>query len=217
MIAGLSGFRQSFFEALIKIDHFMAAETAEKACRKIQPMAFIDNVVTPVLTKLGNDWERGNLSLTHIYLGGLLCEEIIESILPPEGTPRANSPRMAVVTLMDSHPLGKKIVLSVLRSAGYRPLDYGHSIPPEEVVERALTDRLEMILISVLMYPSAIHIQRVRELLRKMNASIKIIVGGAPFNFDTHLWKKVGADAMGSSAGDAISLVENIHQGKKYL
>jgi methanogenic corrinoid protein MtbC1 len=35
-------------------------------------------------------------------------------------------------------------------------------------------------------------------------------VGGAPFLFDDQLWQEVGADAMGSSAVEAVAIVERL-------
>jgi methanogenic corrinoid protein MtbC1 len=42
---------------------------------------------------------------------------------------------------------------------------------------------------------------------------VKLIVGGAPFRFDAHLWKAVGADAMCRTASDAVSVIEKIMDG----
>jgi methanogenic corrinoid protein MtbC1 len=42
--------------------------------------------------------------------------------------------------------------------------------------------------------------------LKARGADIKVAVGGAPFLFDGQLWREVGADAMGRSAGDAVSI-----------
>jgi methanogenic corrinoid protein MtbC1 len=35
-------------------------------------------------------------------------------------------------------------------------------------------------------------------------------VGGAPFLFDNQLWQEVGADAMGNSAAEAVTIVERL-------
>ena len=38
----------------------------------------------------------------------------------------------------------------------------------------------------------------------------KIIVGGAPFRFDSRLWEEVGADAVGIFASEAPGLVDKL-------
>ncbi|MBF0249091.1 MAG: cobalamin-binding protein, partial [Alphaproteobacteria bacterium] len=47
----------------------------------------------------------------------------------------------------------------------------------------------------------------VRRLLDETRLRPTIFVGGAPFRFDTQLWREVGADAMGFSATDAVGLI----------
>ncbi len=57
------------------------------------------------------------------------------------------------------------------------------------------------------MMPSALKIRNVRNALDARGVQLKILVGGAPFQFDPQLWREVGADAMGLSAADAVAVV----------
>ncbi len=75
------------------------------------------------------------------------------------------------------------------------------------LVDRVKEDRIKILLLSVLMLPSAIRIKEVTDNLKRDNIDIKIIVGGAPFRFDNNLWKEVGADATGIAASDAVRIV----------
>ncbi|MDZ7777050.1 MAG: hypothetical protein U5L09_16260 [Bacteroidales bacterium] len=50
-------------------------------------------------------------------------------------------------------------------------------------------EKIKILLLSVLMLPSALH---VKDLKQKLNGTgVKIVVGGAPFRFDENLWKEV--------------------------
>jgi methanogenic corrinoid protein MtbC1 len=79
----------------------------------------------------------------------------------------------------------------------------------DELVERVITDKLRILLISVLMMPSALKIRELRNALDARGVQLKILVGGAPFQFDSQLWREVGADAMGLSAADAVAIVQH--------
>jgi methanogenic corrinoid protein MtbC1 len=83
----------------------------------------------------------------------------------------------------------------------------------EELVERVRTEKPSILLISVLMLPSALEVKPVVEQIRKTDHSVKVLVGGAPFRFDKQLWREVGADAAGHNAGDAVSLVQKYLPG----
>jgi methanogenic corrinoid protein MtbC1 len=143
------------------------------------------------------------------YMAGRFCEELVERVLPPSDPDRKHQPRSAIVLLNDYHVLGKRIVYSVMRASGFELFDYGR-MEVHEVVERAITDRLRVLLISVLMLPSALKVREVCSELKARGADIKVVVGGAPFLFDEELWREVGADAMGRSASDAVAIVERL-------
>ena len=100
--------------------------------------------------------------------------------------------------------LGKRIVYSLMRASGFELFDYGR-MDVTELVQRARADGIRVLLISVLMLPSAL---KVREVRTALDPDIRIAVGGAPFLFDSKLWEEVGADAMGRSAADAVRIVE---------
>ncbi len=113
---------------------------------------------------------------------------------------------MAIATLADYHFLGKRIVYSALRASGYGLLDYGR-VEVAEVVDRVKNDRIDIVLLSTLMLPSALLVREVRSAMDAAGLATRIVVGGAPFRFDARLWKEVGADAMGANASQAIELV----------
>ena len=136
-------------------------------------------------------------------MSGRICEELVDAIFPPADTERSQKPDVAIATLDDYHLLGKQIVYSVLRASGHQLIDYGR-VDLESLIERVREDDTKVVLISVLMYPAALRVKEVRAALPD---HVKIIVGGAPFRFDQELWRQVGADGMGRSASDAISLV----------
>jgi len=103
--------------------------------------------------------------------------------------------------------LGKRIVYSVMRASGFELFNYGR-MDVNELVEQIIKDKLRILLVSVLMMPSALKIRELRNALDARGVQVKILVGGAPFQFDSQLWQEVGADAMGLSAGDAVSIVQ---------
>ena len=58
---------------------------------------------------------------------------------------------------------------------------------------------------------------KINAFCKKINQSgkkIKIVVGGAPFNFDEKLWEEVGADIMGNNASDAMKIIKKFNGSK---
>lgn len=200
-------------QALLSLDHSAAGKILLAAGAACTLAELVENVVVPALQRIGTGWERGDVALSQVYMSGRMCEELVNTILPPGGTARENQPRIAIAVLEDHHVLGKRIVCSVLRAAGFELLDYGHGVGVDDLVGRVKRDRVRILLISTLMLPSALKVKELREKLNIAGGDVRIVVGGAPFLFDERLLKDVGADAMGKSASEAVTLVANLIEG----
>lgn len=195
-----------FRESLESLDRIRAEAIFTDALSRQSPIAAVEGLIVPALEQMGAAWHEGSVALSQVYMGGRFCEELVERVLPPSDPDRKHQPRSAIVLLNDYHALGKRIVYSVMRASGYELFDYGR-MDVDELVERALADRIRVLLISVLMLPSALKVADVCSQLKARGADIRVAVGGAPFLFDGGLWREVGADAMGRSAGDAVAIV----------
>lgn len=205
---------KSFRDALERVDRTGADRVFKQALLRMTPIEAIEQVVVPALEQIGSAWEEGNVALSQVYMSGRLCEELVDRVLPPSDPNRKNQPRSAIVVLSDYHMLGKHIVYSVMRASGFELFDYGR-MDVDELVERALADKIRVLLISVLILPSALKVGEVCTRLKAGDAEIKVVVGGAPFLFDSRMWQEVGADAMGRNAADAVRIVQSWMGGDK--
>jgi methanogenic corrinoid protein MtbC1 len=203
---------RKFQNALLAIERANASRILSEALAWISISEAIEDLIVGALEKIGTGWERGDCSLSQVYMSGKICEEMVDTLLPPDGARRRQGPRTAIGLLSDYHALGKRIVSANLRAAGFHLLDYGR-LDPDALVENVLRDDIQILLLSVLMLPSALQVADVRRMLDARGSNVKIIVGGAPFRLDRQLWKQVGADAVGYTASDAISIVQSFSSG----
>lgn len=199
----------SFRDALESLDRVQANSIFQEVLLKLSPIEAVEQVVVPALEQIGTAWDSGEVALSQVYMSGRFCEELVDRTLPPSDPDRKHQPRSAIVVLSDYHDLGKRIVYSVMRASGFELFDYGR-MDVDALVERAVADKIRVLMISVLMLPSALKVREVCERLKARGADIRVIVGGAPFMFDDGLWKEVGADAMGSSAAQAVAIVQRL-------
>lgn len=196
-------------QALLSLDRAGAWELLEENAEDHPAIEVIEQILVPAMERIGEGWEQGRIALSQVYMSGRICEELADRLLPAETAERKKNPRMAICVLEDYHLLGKRIVYAALRAAAYELKDYGR-VTADELLSRVREDRIEIILISVLMLPSALQVKKVTEKFREKGMNIRVIVGGAPFLFDRELWKTVGADAMGKNAGDALQLISEM-------
>lgn len=205
----MSELAKPFREALVALDRVRAEAVFGEAARDRTPMQAVEAIVVPALEEIGQAWETGELALSQVYMSGRICEEIVERSLPAADPDQGQQSRVAIVVLSDWHLLGKRIVWSVLRAGGIDLLDYGR-MDVQPLVERVMRDGIDILLVSVLLLPSALKVKELTDRLRAAGAAVRVVVGGAPFRFDDGLWREVGADAMGRSASDAVAIVRRL-------
>ncbi|MFH1463479.1 MAG: cobalamin-dependent protein [Pseudomonadota bacterium] len=178
-------------------------------------IALADEVIAPALLSIGEAWDTGEAALSQVYMAGRLIEAALEEHLPP-APPRPGAPRIGVGVLEDHHALGKRIVCAVLSSGGYDVRDLGSGLTAERLVDRAVEEGVDLLMVSVLMLNRALHVAEVRrQLTARGLTGITLAVGGAPFIHDPDLSRLVGADHAGRSAADALRIAGAYERGER--
>jgi methanogenic corrinoid protein MtbC1 len=202
-----------FHAALAALDRPRIEALFGAAVHRDGPMRAIEELMVPALTRLGREWDSGEIALSQIYMSSRICEDIVEHTLPPTAAERRSAPRVAIAVLADYHTLGKRIVLSVMRASGVEVADFGR-LEVVPLVDRVVAEQVDILLISVLMLPAALKVKDLRAELAARGVQVRIAVGGAPFLFDPELWREVGADAVGRSAADAVDIVRRWQEAR---
>lgn len=200
-----------FERALLGLDRVGAEQVIRESALASTPIDVACNLVTEALKRIGDAWDEGKLSLSQVYMSGLICEEIIDKIMPASSPDRRDQPVMAIGVFEDYHLLGKRIIFSTLRAGGYELMDLGGGLKTESLVKTVRQSGIKILLLSVLMLPSALRIKSLTHALA--GSGIKVVVGGAPFRLDEQLWKEVGADACGKDSGEAIEIIRKLTGG----
>lgn len=190
-------------QALLAVDRNAVSAAVESWGRG--PAAALDDLLVPALDGVGAAWEAGAASLSQVYMAGRIVEDLAAA-LAPAARP-ASGPRVAVGVLEDRHVLGKRMVLAHLRAAGADVRDLGDGLAAAELAARAIAEGAAVVMVSTLMLRAALRVADVVAALRRAGSPARVVVGGAPFRLDPELWRHVGADACGRTAGDAPRLL----------
>ena len=106
-----------------------------------------------------------------------ILQPVIESE-KQHGTTHAGKVLLATVK-GDVHDIGKNIVSVVMACNGYEIIDLGVMVPAEEIVRRAIEEKVDMIGLSGLITPSLEEMTRVATELEKAGLDIPLLIGGA--------------------------------------
>ncbi|MDI7253161.1 MAG: cobalamin-dependent protein, partial [Actinomycetota bacterium] len=106
----------------------------------------------------------------------------------------------------DIHDIGKNLVGTMLKSAGFRVVDLGVDVPAERVVEAARSESAFAVGLSVLLTTMTGSIGEVVEALRRagLRDGVKVAIGGACTT--PEMVERYGVDALGRDAVEAVRI-----------
>ncbi len=184
---------------------------------KIDPMDIFDQLNSAVRT-IGDKFGKGELFLTDLVASADAMKagvEIIEPLILESKKETKSLGKVALATAEgDIHDIGKNIVITMLRAAGFNVLDWGVDTPIDKIVESFRKEKPQIIGISALL-TSTIYAQE--KLIKKfrdegIRDDVKIIVGGAPV---TKEWaEEIGADGYAPDGFSAVNLVKQLLNSK---
>lgn len=210
----------AYTEAIYDTDRDRAlAIVRHAACNGLSPEDIVLKVVLPAMDRMvkaiSEDFEA---TLAQHFMAAQIADTVTREMLNRfQVAPQTKGRIVIGAAWGDMHTLGKRIVTGCLRARMFEVHDLGVNVPPEKFVDEAVAFGAEVIGISALMVHTARGEKgclRVRQLLRErgLEDQIKIVVGGAPFRFDPHLYQTVQADAWAEDAVTAGKVIETLLQ-----
>lgn len=188
-------------EAILDFDDEAAGEVAKEALAAgVSPAELIEEGFTAAMLEVGEKFGAGELFLPHVIAAADAMQAAINILTPElERTSTQTKSRATVVigTIEgDIHSIGKDIVATMLKIAGYRVVDLGRDVRIKTYVEKAKELKADILASSALMTTTMVNQIQIEEQLKEagIRADLKTMIGGAPV---TQAWAdKIGADIM---------------------
>lgn len=201
-------------KAILEFDQKQATALANRIVEEDLDLIKSIDVITDSLSEIGAGFEQGDLFLPDLVGAAAAVSEampIIEQALEERGTKRDASGKVVIGTVFgDIHSIGKDLVSSLLRAAGFVVYDIGINISPEEFVRSVERFEPDILALSALMTTTAPEQKRTIDTLLKkgIRNQIKIMVGGAAITQD--FADSIGADGYEASAVGAVTLAKRL-------
>ncbi|MCD4704305.1 MAG: B12-binding domain-containing protein, partial [Methanosarcinaceae archaeon] len=184
----------------------VVAASQEAIDAGVDLVSFIENGLTAGMNIIGDQFDQGTLFLPHVIAASEAMSAGVD-LLTPElekaNAEVASKGTIAIGTIEgDIHTIGKDILATMLKIAGFKVIDLGRDVPIADYVEAAKT--ADIVASSALMTTTMVLQTHVEEQLKEagLRDKVKTMVGGAPTTQD---WAdKIGADLYGENAADAI-------------
>jgi len=114
----------------------------------------------------------------------------------------------------DIHDIGKSIVATLLRGAGYEVEDLGIDVPTKKIVQYVKEKRPDYLGLSALLTSTMVYMGEIIDALKEagLRDKVKVIVGGAAVSEEYA--REIGADAYCVDGFDAIRTLDGFRKAK---
>ena len=159
----MENFVERFEHSLLAVDRLSAHNILEECRKKMTEEETVDQVFMRALESIGEKWEKGETSLSQVYMSGIIGEELAGTFFSFSDSASLLTLPVAIVTFQDYHVLGKRVVLSLFRSRGMSIQDFGHGVQLEALKDRIRKGNIRILLVSTLMLPSALNVRKIKD------------------------------------------------------
>lgn len=191
-----------------------ALELVEKALEEgIDPQEILESFGES-MGKVGKLYESGEYFLPDMLASAECVGEAMDVIEPKlqTGGDASKKGKFLIATVKgDVHDIGKNIVATMLKGAGYQVKDLGINVSAEDIL-RAIKDfKPDFVGLSALLTTTMVEMEQVVKLIKEEGlAGIKVFIGGAPTSKE--FAKKIGADQHCRDVMEALNALEKMSE-----
>ena len=171
--------------ALVKgIGDYLEADLAEALSVYPKAVNIIEGPLMDGMNTVGQLFGSGKMFLPQVVKTARTMKQAVAILQPhieegrTEGT--AKSGKVLIATVKgDVHDIGKNIVGVVMACNNYEVIDMGVMVPPEQIVRKAIEEKVDIIGLSGLITPSLEEMVNVVREMEKAGLHIPVMIGGA--------------------------------------
>jgi DNA-binding transcriptional MerR regulator/methylmalonyl-CoA mutase cobalamin-binding subunit len=147
---------------------------------RMNPVDFLEQRISPVITAVGDLWEKGKLEIRHEHFLSERLGDLLRSLRMPYEE-RASGPLVILATLpSEPHGLGLQMAALTLATTGCRILYLGTDVPPPQIVSLASDLEAAAVGLSVSIHTKGASTNAaIRKLRERLPRKTALQVGGA--------------------------------------
>ena len=172
-------------QALVKgVGDHLTSDLKEALVKYPRAVDIIEGPLMAGMNRVGKLFGEGKMFLPQVVKTARTMKQAVEILQPyiESGKSRESgkSGKVLLATVKgDVHDIGKNIVAVVMACNGYEVIDMGVMVPAEQIVRKAIEEKVDMIGLSGLITPSLEEMVNVATCLKRAGVNIPIMIGGA--------------------------------------
>lgn len=201
--------QKNIFESLTKGELDKTIEVFKIYNKNFPIENFYDNLLKPVMYKIGDLWESGRISVATEHVASNIAHELVSNIIQRTSKPDHKGKILICNPVGEEHNLGCRLIESYLQSQRYRVFNLTPSAPTESIITFIRGHNPDIILVSITIEDNIKTGQRLVNKIKK-EFDIPILVGGQAVASKNH---KFNARVVSENSLAKIS--ELVKQTKK--
>jgi 5-methyltetrahydrofolate--homocysteine methyltransferase len=200
---------QRLFDAIVDGKAQLAKSLVEEELGAgADPMALVSETMIPAMDEVGKLFQEEEFFVPELLLSGRAMKAAMEPLRPLLAVAGAKPAGVVIAGTVkgDLHDIGKNLVVSMLEGAGFKVVDLGSDVTPQQFVEAIREHQPHILCLSALLTVTMTAMKTTIGAIEEagLRQSVKVLVGGAPLS--ARYAAEIGADGYGASASDAVAL-----------
>ena len=198
---------KEIFEALAEGDAKKVKNLVEQALTQgISPKEILDKALIPGMREVGEKFKKGEYFIPEVLVAAKAMNTGIDLLRPFFNQIEVEHAGKVLIGTVsgDIHDIGKNLVATMLRGAGFQIIDLGVDVSPEMFVEKAKSENVDIVAMSALLTTTMLSMKDTIYAIKEagLRDKVKILVGGAPVTLKYA--EKIGADGYAPDAATAV-------------
>jgi len=209
--ASQAGCESPVYKAVVSGNRSGILKEVEKELdRGTYPGDIIDIQLIPAINRVGDLFDKQIYFLPQLIASAEAMKKAIEMLEPMMAAFAREAHATIVIGTVegDIHDIGKNLVALMLRNYGFRVIDLGKNVPKEVIVETALLEQADFIVLSALMTTTMMEMKEVIKHRDECGCKARVLIGGAVIT--QSFADEIGADGYSKDAADAVRLVNSL-------
>lgn len=187
-----------------------AEASAHALLQTVPPLDVINGEIIPALNEVGKGFENKTLFLPQLLMSAEAASGAFEVIRTCFGSASPSRHLKIVIATVkgDIHDIGKNIVRTLMENYGFQVLDLGKDVPPQDIVDAAISSGAMVVGLSALMTTTVASMAETIRLLKEQYPACRTLVGGAVLNREYA--DMIGATRYAKDAMESVRYCEEV-------
>jgi len=200
-------------DSMLELDLESVKKFVEEALKiGVSPQKIIKDGLGKGMEGVGERFASHEYFLSDLIVAGAIMQEAMQ-ILEPHLKAGVMVPTGKVVIATvegDLHDIGKNIVISMLKSAGFTVIDLGVDVPAEKIIKKAEEEEADIIALSALLSVVVPYLEKTVKAIKSspIGRKVKVLVGGRVV--DEELARRIGADSYARDAWEGVAKAKEL-------